>query len=41
MAKVKVLQDMFRDYYENVLKTEIDQRKTEKAKQKNRDKYGR
>ena len=26
MAKVKVLQDMFRDYYENVLKTEIDQR---------------
>ena len=37
MAKVKVLQDMFRDYYENVLKTEIDQRKTEKAKQKYRD----
>ena len=37
MAKVAVLQDMFRDYYENVLKTEIDQRKTEKAKQKYRD----
>ena len=37
MAKVKVLQDMFRDYYENILKTEIDQRKTEKAKQKYRD----
>ena len=37
MAKVRVLQDMFRDYYENVLKTEIDQRKTEKAKQKYRD----
>ena len=37
IAKVAVLQDMFRDYYENVLKTEIDQRKTEKAKQKYRD----
>ena len=37
MAKVAVLQDMFRDYYENVLKTEIHQRKTEKAKQKYRD----
>ena len=37
MAKVAVLQDMFRDYYENVLKTEIDQRKTEKGKQKYRD----
>ena len=37
MAKVRVLQDMFRDYYENVLKTEIHQRKTEKAKQKYRD----
>ena len=37
MAKVAVLQDMFRDYYENVLKTEIDARKTEKAKQKYRD----
>jgi len=37
MAKVRVLQDMFRDYYENILKTEIDQRKTEKAKQKYRD----
>lgn len=37
MAKVRVLQDMFRDYYENILKTEIDQRKTDKAKQKYRD----
>jgi len=37
MSKVRVLQDMFRDYYENILKTEIDQRKTEKAKQKYRD----
>ena len=37
MAKVKTLQDMFRDYYENILKTEIDSRKTDKAKQKYRD----
>ena len=37
MGKVKVLQDMFRDYYENTLKMEIDARKTDKAKQKYRD----
>ena len=37
MGKVKVLQDMFRDYYENILKMEIDARKTDKAKQKYRD----
>ena len=37
MSKVRVLQDMFRDYYENILKMEIDARKTDKAKQKNRD----
>ena len=37
MSKVKVLQDMFRDYYENILKMEIDARKTDKAKQKYRD----
>ena len=37
MSKVRVLQDMFRDYYENILKMEIDARKTDKAKQKYRD----
>lgn len=37
MGKVRVLQDMFRDYYENTLKMEIDARKTDKAKQKYRD----
>ena len=37
MGKVRVLQDMFRDYYENILKMEIDARKTDKAKQKYRD----
>ena len=37
MGKVKVLQDMFRDYYENILKMEIDAKKTDKAKQKYRD----
>ena len=34
MAKVKVLQDMFREYYEQILKAEISARKTEKGKQK-------
>ena len=37
MSKVRVLQDMFRDYYENILKMEIDARKTDKAKQKYKD----
>ena len=37
MAKVKVLQEMFREYYENILKTEINARKTESGKQKYRD----
>ena len=37
MAKVKTLVSMFRDYYENVLKAEIDARKTESGKQKYRD----
>ena len=37
MGKVRVLQDMFRDYYENILKMEIDAKKTDKAKQKYRD----
>ena len=37
MAKVKVLQDMFREYYEQILKAEISARKTEKGKQKYRD----
>src|SRR6056300_60632 len=32
MAKVKVMQDQFRDYYENFINTEIDNRKTEKGK---------
>ena len=37
MGKVKVLQDMFREYYEQILKAEISARKTEKGKQKYRD----
>ena len=37
MAKVKTLQEMFREYYENILKTEIDARKTDSGKQKYRD----
>ena len=37
MAKVRVLQDMFREYYEQILKAEISARKTEKGKQKYRD----
>src|SRR6056300_1257915 len=32
MAKVKTMQDQFRDYYENFINTEIDNRKTEKGK---------
>jgi len=32
MAKVKVMQDQFRDYYENFINAEIDNRKTEKGK---------
>ena len=34
MAKVKTLQDMFREYYEQILRAEIDARKTESGKQK-------
>ena len=37
MGKVKTLQKMFRDYYENILIEEISQRKTPKGKQKYRD----
>ena len=37
MGKVKQLQKMFRDYYENILTEEIVNRKTEKGKQKYRD----
>jgi hypothetical protein len=37
MGKVKQLQKMFRDYYENILIEEIANRKTEKGKQKYRD----
>ena len=37
MAKVKTLVDMFREYYENFLKAEIDSRKTDSGKQKYRD----
>ena len=37
MAKVKTLVSMFRDYYENVLKAEIDARKTESGKKKYKD----
>ena len=34
MAKVKTLVDMFGEYYENVLQTEIDSKKTESGKKK-------
>ena len=37
MAKVKTLVEMFREYYENFLNSEIDARKTESGKQKYRD----
>jgi len=37
MAKVKTLQDMFREYYEQILRAEIDARKTDSGKQKYRD----
>ena len=37
MAKVKTLVDMFRDYYENVLQTEINARKTDSGKKKYKD----
>ena len=37
MGKVKTLQDMFREYYEQILRAEISARKTEKGKQKYRD----
>ena len=37
MAKVKTLQDMFREYYEQILRAEIDARKTDAGKQKYRD----
>lgn len=34
MAKVKVLQDMFREYYDQILTAEINDRKTAKGKEK-------
>ena len=34
MAKVKTLQDMFREYYEQILRAEISARKTDKGKEK-------
>ena len=34
MGQVKVLQKQFRDYYENILNTEINNRKTPAGKQK-------
>ena len=34
MAKVKVLQDMFREYYDQILTAEISDRKTAKGKEK-------
>ena len=37
MGKVKTLQKMFRDYYENILVEEIANRKTERGKQRYRD----
>jgi hypothetical protein len=37
MAKIKTLVEMFRDYYENFLKAEIDSRKTESGKKKYKD----
>ena len=37
MAKVKTLVDMFGEYYENVLQTEIDSKKTESGKKKYKD----
>ena len=37
MAKVKTLVDMFGEYYENVLQTEIDSKKTEAGKKKYKD----
>jgi hypothetical protein len=37
MAKVKTLQDMFREYYEQILRAEIDARKTDSGKQKYKD----
>jgi len=37
MAKVRILVDMFRDYYINILQAEIDAKKTDTAKQKYKD----
>ncbi len=37
MGKVRQMQDMFREYYINILQTEIDNRKTESGKQKYKD----
>ena len=34
MGKVKVMQQQFRDYYENFINAEIDSRKTPKGKEK-------
>ena len=34
MAKVKVMQAQFRDYFENYLQQEIDSKKTERGKEK-------
>ena len=37
MAKVKTLVDMFREYYEQILRAEIDSKKTDSGKQKYKD----
>ena len=37
MAKVRTLVEMFGEYYENFLQSEIDARKTEAGKKKYRD----
>ena len=37
MAKVKTLQDMFREYYEQILRAEISARKTDKGKERYRE----
>ena len=34
MGKVKTLQDMFREYYNNILQAEIDAKKTARGKER-------
>ena len=34
MAKVKTMQTLFRDYFENMIKQEIDSKKTERGKER-------